>query len=88
MMIEVSTTEAVNEFHRLLSRVERGETVRIRKHGRASARIVPDTDFMSGKAFANVFAGYKATAEDRAAADAIAAKIAELDAEFDHALAH
>lgn len=87
-MIEVSTTQAVNEFHRLLNKVERGETIRIRKHGRASARIVPDCDFMSGEAFASVFAGYKATALDKAAADAIAANIAELDAETDHALAH
>ncbi len=87
-MIEVTTTKAVNEFHRLLNKVERGETIRIRKHGRASARIVPDCDFMSGEAFAGVFAGYKATAQDKAAADAIASNIAELDAETDHALAH
>jgi antitoxin (DNA-binding transcriptional repressor) of toxin-antitoxin stability system len=47
-MIEVSVTDAVNGFHRFLGKVERGETVRIRKHGRAFARIVPDSDFMSG----------------------------------------
>jgi hypothetical protein len=50
--------------------------------------MVPDCDFMSGTDFSKVFAGYKATAEDKAAADAIAAKIAEMDAETDHALAH
>jgi antitoxin (DNA-binding transcriptional repressor) of toxin-antitoxin stability system len=87
-MIEVSNTVAVNDFHRLVRSVERGETVRIRKHGRASVRMVPDCDFMSGTDFSKVFAGYKATAEDKAAADAIAAKIAEMDAETDHALAH
>ena len=87
-MIEVSATRAVNEFHRLLNKVERGETIRIRKHGRASARIVPDCDFMSGEAAAKLFEGYKATALDKAAADAIAANIAALDAETDHALAH
>lgn len=87
-MIEVTTTRAVNEFHRLLDKVERGETVRIRKHGRASAKIVPDCDFMSSEEFASVFAGYKATAQDRATADAIAANIAELDAEGENALAH
>lgn len=87
-MIEVTTTKAVNEFHRLLTKVERGETVRIRKHGRASARIVPDCDFMSGEEAAKLFEGYRATALDKAAADAIAANIAELDAETDHALAH
>jgi antitoxin (DNA-binding transcriptional repressor) of toxin-antitoxin stability system len=38
-MIEVSVTTAVNGFHRFLGKVERGETVRIRKHGRAFARI-------------------------------------------------
>jgi len=87
-MIEVSATDAVNDFHRLLARVQRGETVRILKHGRASARIVPDCDFMSGKDFAGVFTGYKATALDKSAADAIEANIAHLDAETDNALAH
>jgi hypothetical protein len=43
---------------------------------------------MSGRDFANVFAGYKARALDKAAADAIAANIAKLDAETDPALAH
>jgi prevent-host-death family protein len=87
-MIEVSATTAVNEFHALLSKVENGESVRIRKHGRVSARLVPDCDFMTGKDFARIFDGFKATAEDKAAARAIASKIAELDAESDHALAH
>ena len=38
--------------------------------------------------FARVFSGYKATAADRAAADAVKEQIAALDAEGDHALAH
>jgi prevent-host-death family protein len=87
-MIEVTATTAVNQFHELLSKVERGQTVRIRKHGRISARMIPDCDFMSGKAAAKLFAGYQATALDRAAADEITANIAKLDAEADHALAH
>jgi prevent-host-death family protein len=78
-MLEVSATTAVNQFHHLLAKVENGESVRIRKRGRISARMVPDCDFMTGKDFAKVFDGFKATAEDRAAASAIAAKIAELD---------
>jgi antitoxin (DNA-binding transcriptional repressor) of toxin-antitoxin stability system len=40
-MIEVTTTRAVNEFHRLVNKVERGETVRIREHGRASPGSFP-----------------------------------------------
>jgi antitoxin (DNA-binding transcriptional repressor) of toxin-antitoxin stability system len=87
-MIDVSATFAANQFHQLLEKAGRGETIRIRKHGRASVRMVPDCDFMSGADFAGVFKGYKATAQDKAAADAIAGKIAELDAETDHALAH
>jgi len=87
-MIEVSNTTAANEFHQLVRKVERGETVRIRKHGRASVRMVPDCDFMSGQAAAMLFQGYKATALDKAAADQIEANIARLDAETDHALAH
>ena len=55
--------------------VESGETARIRKHGRASAKIVPDCDFMCGPVFARVFAGYKATSQDRAAADASPLKL-------------
>ena len=80
-MIEVSSTEAVNEFQRLLNKVERGETVRIQKQGRVLARIVPHCDFMSGEAAARLFEGYEATALDKAAGDAVEAVIAELDAE-------
>jgi len=86
-MIEVSVTTAVNEFHRLLGKVERGETVRIRKHGRAFVRMVPDCDFMSGKAAAQIFDGYHATDLDKAAADEIEANIKKMDEEFDDELA-
>ena len=87
-MIEVSVTDAVNGFHRFLGKVERGETVRIRKHGRAFARIVPDSDFMSGADFSKIFADYKADALDQAAASASAANVKKLDEEFEHELAH
>lgn len=87
-MIDVSTTEAINEFHRLLQKVEHGETVRIRKHGRASARLVPDCDFMTGAAAARLFADYKPSAVDKAAADDIEEAVRRLDAETHHALAH
>ncbi len=88
-MITVTAAEGKNSFPELLERVERGETVRILKHGRARARLVPDCDFMSGADFAKLFEGYQATALDRAAAEEIAANIAKLDAEMtDESLAH
>ena len=43
------------EFHEFLNRVEHGETVRIRKHGRAVARTVPDCEFITGRKAADVF---------------------------------
>jgi len=87
-MITVSATEGVHSFHKILAQVKRGETVRIVKHGRIRARIVPDCDFMSGEEFARVFEGYQATAQDAAAADAIARNIRALDQEAEDALAH
>jgi len=54
-MIEVSSTDAVNRFHHFLNEVSHGETVRIRKHGRPVARMVPDCDFMPGSDFAKLF---------------------------------
>jgi antitoxin (DNA-binding transcriptional repressor) of toxin-antitoxin stability system len=87
-MIEVSVTDAVNGFHRFLGKVERGETVRIRKHGRAFARIVPDSDFMSSADFTKIFADYKADNLDKVTADAIAANVRKMDEEFEHELAH
>ncbi len=65
------STAVVGQFHRFLSMVEHGESVRIRKRGRAVARLVPDCDFMSGEDFARVFDSYKATDLDKAAADEI-----------------
>jgi hypothetical protein len=70
-MIAVSATEGANSFHRLLELVERGETVRITKHGRVRAKIVRDVDFMDGKEFARIFKNYKVTDLDKAAADEI-----------------
>lgn len=87
-MIETTATTLARELHEFLSRVEHGETVRIRKHGRAVARLVPDYEFMSGKRAAELFRSHKATAQDKAAADAIEAEIRKLDQEQDHALAH
>jgi antitoxin (DNA-binding transcriptional repressor) of toxin-antitoxin stability system len=87
-MIEVSTTQTINEFHQLLKLVDRGESIRIMNHGRARARIVPDCGFMSGAEFARVFDGYQATATDKSAAEAIAENIAVLDQEEGDALAH
>jgi prevent-host-death family protein len=43
-MIEASASTMAKEFHEFLDRVEHGETVRIGKHGRAVARLVPDAN--------------------------------------------
>ncbi len=87
-MITVTATEGVNSFHQLLERVAQGETVRILKHGRARARLVPDCDFMSSQEMSRLFAGYEADALDQAAADAVALNIQVFDQEADETLAH
>jgi antitoxin (DNA-binding transcriptional repressor) of toxin-antitoxin stability system len=87
-MIEATATAMAKQFHDYLVRVEHGETVRVRKDGRAVARLVPDCEFMSGARAADLFRSHKADAEDKAAADAIAAEIRKLDAEGENALAH
>jgi prevent-host-death family protein len=86
-VITVTSTEGVNSFHRLLERVAQGETVRILKHGRVRARLVPDCDFMSSQEMARLFAGYQADGLDRAAAEAVAVNIQALDRETDETLA-
>ena len=87
-MIETTATRLARQLHEFLGRVEHGETVRIRKHGRTVARLVPDCEFMSGKRAAELFRNHKATAQDKAAADAIEYEIRKLDQEQDDALAH
>ena len=82
------STAVVRQFHHYLSLAEHGESVRIRKHGRSVARLVPDTDFMSGKQAAELFRSHKADKLDRAAARAIETQIATLDHEADDALAY
>ena len=72
-------------FHAFLGKVEHGETVIIRKHGRAVARMVPDSEFMSGQKAADLFRSHKGDAET---ADAVEAEIKKLDQETENALAH
>jgi antitoxin (DNA-binding transcriptional repressor) of toxin-antitoxin stability system len=86
-MRHVSATDAAKEFHRFLGLVEHGQTVQIRKHGRAVARLIPDRDFMSGKNAAAIFRDYHAESADRAAANAIASELAKLDRDFENELA-
>jgi len=43
-MIEVGAYDAKTQFSALLDRVERGEEVRITRHGRPVARLVPDRE--------------------------------------------
>jgi antitoxin (DNA-binding transcriptional repressor) of toxin-antitoxin stability system len=88
-MIEVSTTQGVNEFHQLLKLVERGESVRIMNHGRARARLVPDTGFISGAETLRLFYSWKGNALDQSAASEIEKNIEALNREADpDALAH
>lgn len=87
-MIEANASTMAKEFHEFLDRVEHGETVRIRKDGRAVARLVPDYEFITGQRAADVFRPHKADDQDKATASAIAAEIRRLDAESDDALAH
>lgn len=41
---EIQASDAKTHLPQLLDAVERGETVRITRHGRPIARIVPETD--------------------------------------------
>ena len=43
-MREVQASEAKTHLSELLNAVERGETIIIRRHGRAVARIVPEAE--------------------------------------------
>ena len=43
-MIEVGAYEAKTQFSSLLDRVEQGEEVRITRHGRPIARMVPERE--------------------------------------------
>ena len=71
----------VRQFGHFISLVEAGESVRITKHGRPVARLVPDREFMSGKEAAALFHTYGPDTLDRAAAKAIAQQIAQFDSE-------
>jgi antitoxin (DNA-binding transcriptional repressor) of toxin-antitoxin stability system len=86
-VIEATATDMARAFHQFLGKVEHGETVLIRRHGKTVARLVPDSAFMSGKEAANLFRMHHASDLDRATADAITAQINKLDTETD-ALAH
>ena len=43
-ILEYETSEAKANWAELLDEVERGRTVRITRHGKAIARVVPETD--------------------------------------------
>lgn len=51
-MLEVGAFEAKNTLGSLLDRVEAGEEVRITRHGRPVARLVPDKPYDKVKALA------------------------------------
>ena len=87
-MKTADSTAVVRQFGQYLTLVEAGQSIRITKHGRPVARLVPDRGFMSGKEAAALFRTYRPDKLDRAAADAIADQIAQLDREAEDALAH
>ncbi len=70
-MLEVGAFEAKNKLGSLLDRVEKGEEVRITRHGKPLARLVPDVpqrDVAAARA-----------ALERISANAIAAKAGPFD---------
>jgi antitoxin (DNA-binding transcriptional repressor) of toxin-antitoxin stability system len=87
-MIEATATDLVRAVRDYLDKVQRGETVQIRRNGKAIARLVPDSDFMDGKRAASLFLTYKAGQADKSAADAIERQIQKLDRETENVLAH
>jgi antitoxin (DNA-binding transcriptional repressor) of toxin-antitoxin stability system len=84
-MIESTAANMAQNFTEFPAKVERGETIRIRHHGRMVARMVPDCDFMPGQQAAELFRGHRADAE---AANAIAGELRKLDLESENALDH
>ena len=84
-MQKASATLMARKFSEFLSKVEHGRSIRVLKHGRTVARLVPDCDFMEGRRAAEIFAGHSG---DAAVADAIAKEISRLRQEEDNAVAH
>jgi prevent-host-death family protein len=85
IMQRISATALARNFGEVLGKVEHGRSVQVIKHGRAIARIVPDSDFMPGKIAADIFQDHRG---DAATAAAVAKEIAKLNQEEDDALAH
>jgi antitoxin (DNA-binding transcriptional repressor) of toxin-antitoxin stability system len=84
-MIESTAANLARHFAEFLAKVERGETIRIRDHGRMVARMVPDCDFMLGSQAAALFKNHRADSE---AANAIAGELRKLALEAENALDH
>ena len=80
-MQKASATLMARKFSEFLSKVEHGRSIRVLKHGRTVARLVPDCDFMEGRRAAEIFAGHSG---DAAVADAIAKEISRLRQEEDN----
>ncbi len=75
-MKTADSTTVARQFGQFLNLAEAGQSIRITKHGRHVARLVPDRDFMPGKEAAAFFAGHKADGLDRQAANEIEKNIA------------
>ena len=48
-LLEYQASEAKAKWAELLDEVERGRTVRITRHGKTIARVVPETDSRAGE---------------------------------------
>jgi antitoxin (DNA-binding transcriptional repressor) of toxin-antitoxin stability system len=84
-MIESTAANVSEHFAEFLAKVQRGEIIRIRDHGRLVARMMPDCDFMPGPQAAAFFSGHRADAE---AANAIAGELSKLHLESESGLDH
>ncbi len=84
-MIESTAANVAEHFAEFLAKVQRGEIIRIRDHGKMVARMVPDCDFMPGPQAAALFSGHRADAE---AANAIAGELSKLHLESESDLDH
>ena len=84
-VIDSTAANVAARFKDFLTKVEMGEVVRIHDNGRPVARLIRDTEFMPGRAAAELF---RTVSPDPQAAQAIATELQKLEAEAENALDH
>jgi prevent-host-death family protein len=85
IMQKANATLVARNFSEFLGEVEHGESVQILKHGRAVARLIPDSDFIDGSRISVLFQNH---IPDPEAADAIEKEIQKLSRDEEDGLAH